>query len=84
MTKLIINILTAVIGLWILSCTPKLADVRPTDTPMVPQEKKEPKGPCITFDDLEPHEKETAENAFVLYKDFLKAKTIRKLCITGK
>ncbi|MFZ1524878.1 MAG: hypothetical protein WAT22_08690 [Saprospiraceae bacterium] len=78
MTKLIINILTAVIGLWILSCTPKLADVRPTDTPMVPQEKKEPKGPCITFDDLEPHEKETAENAFVLYKDFLKAKNYQE------
>lgn len=70
MTKLIINILTAVIGLWILSCTPKLADVRPTDTPMVPQEKKEPKGPCITFDDLEPHEKETAEMLLFYIRTF--------------
>lgn len=59
--------------MWVVACTPKVTEIKPAETVVVP-EKKEPKGPCITFDDLAPHEKETAENAFVLYKDFLKSK----------
>lgn len=58
--------------LFVISCTPKVA-------PVVVEQPKEVKpkyeGPCATFDDLTPAEKDEAETSYVLYKDFIRTKS---------
>ncbi|MFZ1749072.1 MAG: hypothetical protein WAU01_02725 [Saprospiraceae bacterium] len=56
-----------------LGCTPKLVEVKP-DTEEKEVVKVDPKGPCASFSDLPGYDRERAETAFVLYKDFLRAK----------
>lgn len=52
------------------SCAPKVVDVV-DKTPVEVKPKYE--GPCATFADITPREKDEAETAYVLYKDFLRA-----------
>ncbi len=55
----------------IVGCTPKAA---PVVTAPVEEVKPKYEGPCATFADITPREKDEAETAYVLYKDFLRAK----------
>jgi hypothetical protein len=71
------KIILLAFGCLILACSPKVSDIKKTETSepkVIEPAKKEPQGPCIGFADLPGHDKETAETAFVLYKDFLKMK----------
>lgn len=56
------------------ACSPKVLEVKPSDQVEAEPSPSVPKGPCASFDDLLGYEKEIAETAFVLYKDFLKEK----------
>ena len=58
----------------LVSCSPKVIDVKPVEETEEESDVIEPKGPCMTLDELPPAEKDMAETAFVLYKDFLKTK----------
>lgn len=64
----------------VLSCTPKITeikDVTPKEDVVVKDPvKQEPKSPCTTFSDLPGYDKERAETAFVIYKDFLKSNNL--------
>ncbi|MBP6540020.1 MAG: hypothetical protein KA234_06795, partial [Saprospiraceae bacterium] len=57
------------------ACAPKVATVvkteEPTKTDTIPV-KQGPVSPCATFADLSGYDRERAETAFVLYKDFMK------------
>ncbi len=56
-----------------LSCSPKLGQqttVSPKAEPVQQKDAEEPNGPCITFD--QSTDKETALNAHVIYRDFLR------------
>lgn len=53
------------------ACTPKVVEVVAEP---VKEVKPKYEGPCATFADLTPSEKDQAETAYVLYKDFLKVK----------
>ena len=57
------------------ACAPKVATVvkteEPTKTDSIPV-KQGPVSPCATFADLSGYDRERAETAFVLYKDFMK------------
>lgn len=60
-----------ILALAIISCTPKVATV----VEEVPEEVKPAyDGPCPSFADITPQEKDEAETAYVLYKDFIRAK----------
>ncbi len=64
-------------GLTVLACTPKVSEVIATDKTeqvMPDTTKQNPKSPCVSFTDLTGHDRERAETAFVLYKDYLKLK----------
>ncbi len=58
-----------------IACTPKVGNVvkteEPTKTDTIPV-KQGPVSPCATFADLSGYDRERAETAFVLYKDFMK------------
>lgn len=64
--------LIALMFIFIIACSPKVVDIKPAEDVSVEPVKKEQKGACVSFDDLPGDEKEMAETAFVLYKDFLK------------
>lgn len=57
------------------SCTPKTTEVIKPQEEVVVEEptKKDPKNPCVSFDDLGGYDREIASTAFVLYRDNLKA-----------
>lgn len=56
------------------ACSPKVTEVKQeqvvTDSIST---RQEPKSPCISFADLSSYDKDRAETAFVLYKDYMKA-----------
>jgi len=60
-----------VLTLSIVSCTPKVATVV-EEVPEVVRPAYD--GPCPSFADITPLQKDEAETAYVLYKDFLRAK----------
>ena len=70
--------MTILIGMgifsFILACTPKAGETLATDTPK--PETPAPTGPqnpdCLSLFDLSPADKDRAETAFVLYRDYLK------------
>ncbi|WP_235296581.1 tetratricopeptide repeat protein [Portibacter marinus] len=55
----------------LFSCTPKVAEVTEEKTE---QTRPVYEGNCASFSDITPAQKDQAETAYVLYKDFLRAK----------
>ena len=81
------KVLLLVLGCMFGACSPKISDVKSPETtePKVTDPiKQEPKGPCTSFADLPGHDKEIAETAFVLYKDFLKMKNYKEAYVHWK
>ncbi len=69
--------LAALVAL-VIGCTPKTTK-EIIDSPVVKTDKpEEPKNPCTTFADLSPSERDQAETAYVLYKDFYDAKDYKE------
>lgn len=69
--------LLTILTLLIFGCSKKTTEpVTPTDQPEVtqPPVKEAPKSPCAEFGNLSGENREKAETAFVIYKDFLKVK----------
>ena len=66
--------------LCILACTPKTTEkVVEVETPPTPkQEENLVENPCRTLNDLSARERDEAETAYVLYRDFLKSKEYNK------
>lgn len=58
----------------VFACTPKVAPV--VEAPV--EEKPKYEGPCATFDHLSAAEKDEAETAYVLYKDFIRTKNFNE------
>lgn len=73
--NMILRIFVIVLGISFFSCSPKLNEVKTDATVKVDTipVKQEPKSPCISFADLSGYDRERAETAFVLYKDYMKA-----------
>lgn len=67
--------------LFLLACTPKVAEVVTETTPIT---KSEPLTPCMTFDKLPGYERELAKTAFVVYKDYYRAKKYDEALIHWK
>ena len=58
-----------------IACTPKTSEVVKVDEPIKKDTlpvKQAPKSPCASFIDLSANDREMAETAFVLYKDYIK------------
>lgn len=66
-----ISFVGLLLSLLVFSCTPKVA---PVVAEVVKEVKPKYEGPCATFNDITPGEKDEAETAYVLYKDFIRAK----------
>jgi tetratricopeptide (TPR) repeat protein len=67
-----------VFGLFVISCSPKV--VKETKPEQVKEVAVEPEntGPCTILSQLRPADKDEAETAYVLYRDFYKAKDYKK------
>lgn len=65
------SLLIAMLSILAIACSPKVAEVV-EEVPEVVQPTYE--GNCPSFADISPAEKDQAETAYVLYKDFLRAK----------
>lgn len=63
-----------------LACSKKVADTTSAPDPEVtqPPVKEAPKSPCAEFGNLTGADKEAAETAFVIYKDFMKVKNYQE------
>lgn len=70
-----IKYIFGVIVIFYFACTPKTTEVVKVDEPIkkdtIPV-KQAPKSPCASFADLSGYDREIAETAFVLYKDYIK------------
>jgi len=72
---------TITIGLiFIMGCTPKVTEpiVEKKEEVVKVVEPEMPKNPCMTLNKLSGYDREQVETAYVLYKDFLKAKEYDK------
>ena len=69
-------VILSIMGFLLLgSCSPKIVESVKTDEVVkVKTEKQEPLSVCKSFTELSGEDRERAETAFVLYKDFLKVK----------
>ncbi|MBK8627580.1 MAG: hypothetical protein IPN86_19055 [Saprospiraceae bacterium] len=75
-----LRIFLILVGAYLGACSPKVIDVKQdtiVKTDSLPV-RQEPKSPCTSFADLSGSDKERAETAFVLYKDYVKAGNIEE------
>ena len=60
----------------IVACSPQVTEPLDLPKPEAPRVQEEPTitaNPCITFDELDPMVREDVENAYVIYRDYLRA-----------